>query len=233
MNHRFTRSATARLAAIVAACGMAAPAAVAAIRTHDAAPATWAPGATQPPVAVFDASVAARFSVLQATRGTSDPATPDTASADSVSRPADIDAAYARSTGMNVGAARLVADNPKTYAVPGQGVVCIVQSAAGGACTPIEHVGEDFLIQACGRLPRGIVSLTGLVADDVSRIAMRLRDGRAVPVSASRNFLNARLTVRSESDLPVAVELTSGARTASAPVAALSPADLRCSQSSR
>jgi hypothetical protein len=228
MRIRLPQSATVRVAAVLAACGVAAPAAVAAISAGDSEPATAAPGRTLQPVAGFDADVAAKFSIMRSARHASDQATVGTLSADASRRSADIDVAYARSTGMNVDAARQIADNPETYVVPGQGVVCIVQSAGSGACTPNEHIGRDFQIQVCGQLPRDVISLTGLVADDVSAVAVRLRDRSVVPVSVSRNFVDARLTVHGESDLPVAVELTTGEGTATAPVAGLLPADLNC-----
>jgi hypothetical protein len=229
MRTRFPQSASVRVVALLAACGVAAPAAIAAISAGDTQPATAEPGRTLPSVAGFDAGVAAKFSVLRGARDASDHATAGTLSADPSSRGADIDVTYARSTGMNVGAARRVDADPETYAVPGQGVVCVVQSAGSGACTPNEHIGEDFQVQVCGQVPRGIVSLTGLVADDVSAVAVRLRDRSLVPVSVARNFVDARLPVHSEWELPVAVQLTGARGTATAPVANLAPADLSCS----
>jgi hypothetical protein len=162
-------------------------------------------------------------------RDANDRATVGTLSADASRRGADIDIDYARSTGMNVGEARQIADNPETYAVPGQGVVCIIQSGGGGTCTPNEHIGEDFQVQVCGQLPRGTIAITGLVPDDVSAVAVRRQDRSAVLVPASLNFVNARLAVHGESDLPVAVEMTTVQGTASAPVSALAPAALNCS----
>jgi hypothetical protein len=228
MSIRFPQRASVRVAAVLAACGVAAPAAVAAIGAGDSEPAAGAPGQTLQPVSGFDADVAAKFGVMRSSRHAGDRATVGTLSADSSRRGADIDVAYARSTGMNVDAARQIADSPQTYVVPGQGVVCIVQSAGSEACTPNEHVGEDFQVQVCGQLPRGVISLTGLVADDVSAVAVRHRDASVVPASVSRNFVDARLAVHGESDLPVAVELTTDRGTATVPVAGLAPTDLNC-----
>jgi hypothetical protein len=230
MRTRLPRHTTVRAAAVLAACAVAAPAAVAAMSPGDTQPATGVPGRTLPPVAGFDADVTARFSVLRVPRRADDRLTVGTLGADRSRRGADVDLGYARSTGMNVDAARRVADSPETYVVPGQGVVCIVRSAGGGTCTPNEHVHEDFQVQACGQLPRGVISLTGLVADDVSAVVVRQRDRSLVPASVSRNFVDARLAVHGEPDLPVAVELASSRGTVTVPVAQLALADLSCSR---
>jgi hypothetical protein len=143
-------------------------------------------------------------------------------------RPPDIDADFARSNGMNVAAARQVAVSPKTYAVPGRGVVCVLESGGGGGCTPNEYVGLDFQVQTCGSLPRGTVAVSGLVTDDVVAVAIRLRSGKTVPVASVNNFMVARLTVRGNSEAPVAVQLKSDGGTSSIPVVSPRVDDLDC-----
>jgi hypothetical protein len=100
---------------------------------------------------------------------------------------------------------------PSVFAVPGQGVICLLRSRGGSACSPAGVAGRNFVTTGCAGLPSGVVAVSGLVPDGPRHVRVRLRSGRTVSVRVSSNYMSARLNVRRAADLPVAVEWEPGA----------------------
>jgi hypothetical protein len=109
-----------------------------------------------------------------------------------------------RRFGLDFERARRVA--PSVFAVPGRGVICLVRTRGGSACSPAAVAGRNFVTTSCAGLPSGVVAVSGLVPDGARDVSVRLRSGRTVPARVSSNYLDERLRVRRAGDLPVAVE---------------------------
>lgn len=141
----------------------------------------------------------------------------------------DIDVAYAESTGMNLDLARLVHRGKRIFAIPGSDVLCLVNAGGSAACLPDATIGRAFGTQSCGAdLPSGVVSVSGLVADSVSSVSVRKRDGSSVPVAVQSNFAYIELEVSGDAQLPIAVDLVQGGKATSAPVTTVAMSDLQC-----
>jgi len=120
---------------------------------------------------------------------------------------ADVDAEYVRASGMDVSLGRRLRASPRVFAVPGRGSVCLIYERGGGECAPAARADRNFQVQTCGFVGRGRFQVSGLVADSVSAVALRLRDGRLTPLRISRNFATVTRRALTTQQLPEAVEL--------------------------
>jgi hypothetical protein len=116
-------------------------------------------------------------------------------------------------------ARRINASGPPVHAIPGRGVVCVVDATQSGSCTPDEFVGKDFLIATCGDLPSGSFKVSGLVPDTVANATLRGVGGASVPAEVEENFLTAQID-----DTPAAVVWeTGGGQDAEVPLPRIEP----------
>jgi hypothetical protein len=161
-------------------------------RTITVAPGLGKPGTTHTPPSSASAQVKQRLGVFR--RG-----------ARSDDRPTAVDATYARSNGINLSQARRVRPTG-TFVAPGQGVTCVIDANGAAVCTPDEAVGKDFLTQTCGEIGAGVVAVTGLVPDGINAVTIRRKDGSALNASVTANYLDARVPVVAEGEVPTAVE---------------------------
>lgn len=90
--------------------------------------------------------------------------------------------------------ARKTATGASTYAVPGNGTVCLYGNEVGGACAPIgEALSTPALtVGVCGQsIPRGQLIIAGLVADNVTDVQVKLRDGTTARGDVQQNVFTA------------------------------------------
>lgn len=104
---------------------------------------------------------------------------------------------------MNTGLARRLNESgPPQWAVPGRGVVCVIDSTQSGSCTPDEFVGKDFLIATCGGLSAGTYEVSGMVPDTVQDATLSGSGGAKATAEVDENFLAAQID-----ETPTAVTL--------------------------
>jgi len=97
--------------------------------------------------------------------------------------------------GANISLARRIgAQKDSAHAVPGRDVVCVVDGDRS-ECTPNEYLGRSFSVGICSGLPTGVISIAGMVPDDVSNVAVLLKDGSTTPVVVHRNYLDIEVRV--------------------------------------
>lgn len=201
LKHRLNR----RMALLVTLGAIATPTAIATVGSGDE-PKSGVPGSEVAQPSAATPSVKNRFAIFRASAQATDRPTIGThAGAAAGQRLADIDAGYAKSTGMNLALARRVSADKRAFAVPGQGVVCLVQDTGSASCTPDEHVGGDFQVQTC--TPDGKLAVFGLVADNARRGVLRLKGGGAAETLVRRNYLEVTVNPTNADEVPVAVEL--------------------------
>ena len=160
-------------------------------RTLTVPPRVGEPGTVHTPPAEASAQIKQRLGVFRRSTRSGD-------------RPAGVDAGFARSNGINLSEARRVSTD--TFAAPGEGVTCVLDSIGAAACTPDAAIGKDFLTQVCGRVAAGAVAVTGLVPDGTSAVTIRLKNGGVVNASVTANYLDARVSVTADGEQPTAVE---------------------------
>jgi hypothetical protein len=119
----------------------------------------------------------------------------------------DVDAGYVRDNGMDVSLGRRLRSSPRVFAVPGRGSVCLIFERAGGECTPAAVAHRSFQVHTCGHTRRGSYDLSGLVADGVDAVFLRLAGGDRIRLGISRSFVDVTRSSRSRAELPTAVEL--------------------------
>jgi hypothetical protein len=188
-------------------------AAVAVAQRSEDEPIVGAPGTVLAPVSDSPTKVKQKLGVLRrAARPTDRPTK------------ANVDPTYARSTGLNLNEARRLRGTKDVYVVPGQDVTCLLTGGQGATCTPDEAVGKDFQVQTCGQVPKGVVSVSGLVPDGVASAVIRRKDGSVLNVAVEANYIDASVSVAGAGDVPTAVEF----KGSSAPLHVVAPDEMDC-----
>jgi hypothetical protein len=82
----------------------------------------------------------------------------------------------------------------------------VIDPNGAAACTPDAAVGRDFLTQTCGQVAQGYVAVTGLVPDGTGAVVVRREDGSTINAGVSANYVDVRVPVAAEGELPIAVE---------------------------